>query len=154
MSFQTLQMSLPLSTETPRPQGTRRPSAPSLLSRPPIPPSSPQQTPLRPVPSLQTPRNPTCPGHQTPLRPVPSLLAGLIPLLIPSHSSDRLLLPEGLLSLSEIQVLASQVVSILNHHKLPWKSLKVEQQILSSQQMGRRFLLILCNRLGFPSGSE
>ena len=98
MSFQTLQMSLPLSPETPRPQGTRRPSTLSLLSRPPIPPSSP---------------------HQTPLRPVPSLLARLTPLLTPSHSSDRLLLPEGLLSLSKIQVLASQVVSILNHHKLP-----------------------------------
>ena len=53
MSFQTLQMSLPLSTETPRPQGTRQP--------------------LRPVPSLPTPPKPDMPRapDAPPARPFP-----------------------------------------------------------------------------------
>lgn len=66
MSFQTLQMSLPLSPETPRPQGTRRPSTLSLLSRPPISPSSPHQMPLCPIPSLQTPDSPLFPTPDAP----------------------------------------------------------------------------------------
>ena len=52
MSFQTLQMSLPLSPETPCPQGTRRPSALSLLSGSPQFLPHPHTTPLCPSPLL------------------------------------------------------------------------------------------------------